>query len=98
MTALPAILVNQREIIDRRALADRLAGESRSQAAAVLRDALAAGREDIARRLAERPYAGIEMAGRDRLPDRPDRSSRPRLCHRQPSSACQPRRGRNDCC
>ncbi|HEY0114807.1 MAG TPA: [protein-PII] uridylyltransferase [Allosphingosinicella sp.] len=55
-------LVNRRAIVDRRALADRLCGESRSDAAGVLREALAAGREEIVRRLVERPYAGTEAA------------------------------------
>jgi [protein-PII] uridylyltransferase len=53
---------DRRAIIDRRALADRLASATRADAAGLLRDALAAGREEIARRLAERPYAGTESA------------------------------------
>ena len=52
----------RRAIIDRRALADRLALASRAEAAALLADALAAGRADIAGRLTAAPYAGTESA------------------------------------
>ncbi|NIJ08373.1 [protein-PII] uridylyltransferase [Sphingomonas vulcanisoli] len=60
-------LPHRRAIIDRRALADALAalpaGEDlRGRATPLLRDALAAGREEIARRLIERPSAGNETA------------------------------------
>ena len=63
-----AAIPNQRAIIDRRALSDRLdaiaaEGEGRRQKAVdVLKDALADGRAEIARRLEERPYAGTETA------------------------------------
>jgi [protein-PII] uridylyltransferase len=56
---------NRRAIIDRRALADRLASsgpEARPEAAALLKQALADGRAEIARRLEARPYAGSEAA------------------------------------
>jgi [protein-PII] uridylyltransferase len=52
----------RREIVDRRAIADRLAGADRKAAAAILKEALAEGRAEIARRLAEKPYAGTETA------------------------------------
>ncbi|QPQ54667.1 [protein-PII] uridylyltransferase [Allosphingosinicella flava] len=62
-TAIP----NRRAIIDRRALADRLDAigreEGRRQKAVdLLKKALASGRAEIARRLAETPYAGTEIA------------------------------------
>jgi [protein-PII] uridylyltransferase len=53
---------HQREIIDRRAVAARLEGVDRAGAAAVLKEALAEGRAEVARRLAEKPYAGMEAA------------------------------------
>ncbi|MFN2099057.1 [protein-PII] uridylyltransferase [Altererythrobacter sp. MF3-039] len=59
---------NQREIIDRRAVAESIArawadgGEkSRKAIVALLRDALENGREEMARRLAEKPSAGHEV-------------------------------------
>ena len=52
----------QRAIIDRRALAERLAEADRPGAVAELKSALAVGRSEIARRLEERPYAGTEIA------------------------------------
>lgn len=55
-------LANRRAIIDRRSLADRLRSADRAEAAALLKDALAAGRAEIARRLIEQPYAGTESA------------------------------------
>ena len=62
-------LTNQRAIIDRRALADQLAeldagdtGGLRSAATPILKQALADGRAEIARRLAEKPYQGTETA------------------------------------
>ncbi|HST36104.1 MAG TPA: DUF294 nucleotidyltransferase-like domain-containing protein, partial [Allosphingosinicella sp.] len=58
MSAVPG----QREIIDRRAIAALLDEADRKQAAAILKDALAAGRAEIARRLADKPYAGSEAA------------------------------------
>ncbi|WP_310467189.1 [protein-PII] uridylyltransferase [Sphingomonas sp.] len=55
----PGQLDNQRAIIDRRVLADRLAGVSAtSEATEILRGALAAGRAEIARRLAVDPAGG----------------------------------------
>ena len=63
-------IANQRAIVDRRALseaitaavADRGAAKARHQVVELLRAALAAGREEIARRLAEKPSAGHESA------------------------------------
>jgi [protein-PII] uridylyltransferase len=52
----------QREIVDRRSVAERLAAAGRSEAAAILKEALAQGRAEVARRLAEKPYAGSEAA------------------------------------
>ena len=52
----------RRAIVDRRAVADRLAGASRGAAAEILKQALADGRAEIARRLADKPYAGTEVA------------------------------------
>ncbi len=62
MSARLAPVPNQREIIDRRAVAARLDGADRRGAPAILKEALAAGRAEIARRLEERPYAGSEAA------------------------------------
>jgi [protein-PII] uridylyltransferase len=54
---------HRRAIIDRRAVADRLAGASQGgEAAAILRGALAHGRKEIARRLNEEPGAGRPAA------------------------------------
>ena len=50
---------NRRAIIDRRALAERMSAED---AAALLAEALADGRVEIARRLAEQPGAGRAAA------------------------------------
>jgi [protein-PII] uridylyltransferase len=58
MSAVPG----QREIIDRRTLAASLEEAGRTEAAALLKTALTAGRAEIARRLAEKPYAGSEAA------------------------------------
>jgi [protein-PII] uridylyltransferase len=62
-------LPNRRAIIDRRALADDLAAlemsdpaQLRRTATVMLKDALDAGRAEIARRLAERPSRGLEAA------------------------------------
>ncbi|HEX8644519.1 MAG TPA: [protein-PII] uridylyltransferase [Allosphingosinicella sp.] len=52
----------RRAIIDRRALADALAGAMRAEATEMLREALAEGRAEIARRLDEKPWAGSETA------------------------------------
>jgi [protein-PII] uridylyltransferase len=57
-----ASLPNKRAIVDRRALADALAGATRAEATGLLRDALAAGRAEIARRLEEKPWQGSEAA------------------------------------
>ena len=61
---------NRRALIDRRALADALAaidvadrGTLRRQATVVLRQALAAGRAEIERRLLAHPSRGLEAAG-----------------------------------
>ena len=53
---------NRRDIIDRREISEQMAGASRKAVAAILKEALAAGRAEIARRLGERPYAGTEAA------------------------------------
>ncbi len=61
---------HQRAIIDRRALAERIAAlveerggpAARQQVVELLRGALAAGREEIARRLAAKPSAGHDCA------------------------------------
>ncbi len=53
---------HRRAIVDRRALDEALATSDRAGAASLLRRALADGRAEIARRLAERPYAGSETA------------------------------------
>jgi [protein-PII] uridylyltransferase len=65
-----ARLPNQRAIIDRRALAERVAAlherggaAARPEIVAVFREALAAGRCELARRLEERPAAGHEISG-----------------------------------
>ena len=57
-----AMIPARRAIVDRRAIADRLKAADRAEAASILKEALAAGREEICSRLAERPYAGIEAA------------------------------------
>jgi [protein-PII] uridylyltransferase len=68
MTARDATIPNRRLIIDRRSLAEHFAvleGDSssrRSAAVGLLKEALKAGRAEIARRLDEKPYAGREVA------------------------------------
>jgi [protein-PII] uridylyltransferase len=62
MSARFNAIPHQREIIDRREIFERTAGASRKAVAEFLRQALADGRAEIARRLAERPYAGTEAA------------------------------------
>jgi [protein-PII] uridylyltransferase len=57
-----ASVPNKRAIVDRRALADRLDSADRAAAAKALKEALAAGRAEIARRLEEKPYQGSETA------------------------------------
>ena len=58
----------RRAIVDRKALADRLAAlgqveaDPRPAATALLKQALADGRAEIARRLEQKPYAGSEAA------------------------------------
>ena len=59
-------LPDRRAIVDRRALADRIAtlpDPIPAKIAPLLRDALDAGRAEIARRLAEHPARGLEAAG-----------------------------------
>ena len=61
---MPAI-PNRRAIVDRRMLSDRLASfgpEQRGDVTALLKQALADGRAEIAGRLEARPYAGSEAA------------------------------------
>jgi [protein-PII] uridylyltransferase len=68
MPARLEAIPNQRSIIDRRMLADALAklgqepGDPRIAATTLLKQALADGRAEIARRLEERPYEGSETA------------------------------------
>jgi [protein-PII] uridylyltransferase len=62
MSLGPDHVHDQRAIIDRRALSDALTGASRPEAVELLKGALAAGRDEIARRLLEQPYAGSELA------------------------------------
>ena len=50
-----ALIPARRAIVDRRAIADRLKAADRADAASILKEALAAGREEICSRLAERP-------------------------------------------
>jgi [protein-PII] uridylyltransferase len=57
-----ALIPSRRAIIDRRAIAERLNLADRQAAAAILKEALASGRDEIVSRMAERPYAGIETA------------------------------------
>ena len=57
-----ASLPNKRAIVDRRVLADSLAGAAEAKTAATLKEALARGRAEIARRLDEKPYQGSETA------------------------------------
>ena len=64
-------IANQRAVIDRRALTEAIreavakkgsAAAARAQVVDLLRDALASGRDEIARRLIERPTAGHDCA------------------------------------
>ncbi|MGQ0558437.1 MAG: [protein-PII] uridylyltransferase [Sphingosinicella sp.] len=55
-------LSRRRAIIDRRALREALAQADRKGAASTLRQALADGREEIAARLEQKPYAGSDAA------------------------------------
>ncbi|MBV8686039.1 MAG: [protein-PII] uridylyltransferase [Alphaproteobacteria bacterium] len=52
----------KRAIVDRRAIGEALAGAGTGEAPNLLKRALASGREEIARRLAERPWQGSETA------------------------------------
>jgi [protein-PII] uridylyltransferase len=56
-----ASVPDKRSIVDRRALADALKAAP-DAAAAILKQALASGRGEIARRLEDKPYAGSETA------------------------------------
>jgi [protein-PII] uridylyltransferase len=62
MSARVHTVPHQREIIDRRAVAAQLEGGDRAACAALLKEALAHGRAEIARRLEGKPYAGMEAA------------------------------------
>ena len=62
MSNAPDKVPDRRAIIDRRALSDALGGAGRQDAATLLGDALAKGRDEIARRLLALPYAGTECA------------------------------------
>ena len=70
------LIADRRALIDRRALADALAalpGDGLLPAAtALLGDALAAGRAEVARRLEDDAEPRAERGGGDRLPPRPD--------------------------
>lgn len=57
-----ASIPHKRAIVDRRSLGEALAAASGVAAAKILKQALAAGREEIARRLRERPWQGTEAA------------------------------------
>ncbi|HEY0043048.1 MAG TPA: [protein-PII] uridylyltransferase [Allosphingosinicella sp.] len=57
-----ASLPSKRAIIDRRAIADALAQADRLEAARILKEALKAGRAEIARRLEQKPWQGSETA------------------------------------
>ena len=56
------LVSGRRRIIDRRAAAADILELDRDQAAARLKSILGQGRDEIARRLEERPYAGTEAA------------------------------------
>ena len=62
MTARVHAVPHQRDIIDRRLVLASLEGADRATSAAILKEALAEGRAEIARRLEAKPYAGIEAA------------------------------------
>ena len=62
MAARFPLVANRRDIIDRKAIAEQLADADRRKAASLLKAALAAGRDEIARRLAKTPYSGTETA------------------------------------
>ena len=62
MAARFAAVAGRRAIIDRRTVTDRLERADRKAAAAILKQALADGRAEIARRLEDQPYAGTEAA------------------------------------
>ena len=66
MVARFSFLPNRRAIIDRKALAGSMAAlegsDPRPAAARLLKEALASGRSEIARRLEEKPYQGSETA------------------------------------
>lgn len=62
MSAPQDRIPNRRAIIDRRALADRIAAVEPREVASILKEALAAGRAEIGRRLLDQPYAGTECA------------------------------------
>jgi len=55
-------VAGQREIVDRRTVGALLEGADREGVAVVLKQALADGRAEIARRLVDKPYAGSEAA------------------------------------
>ncbi|MFN3944240.1 MAG: [protein-PII] uridylyltransferase [Allosphingosinicella sp.] len=57
-----ASVPRKRAIVDRPMLAERLAAADRAQATAILKEALAAGRAEIARRIEEKPWQGTETA------------------------------------
>ena len=62
MAARFASIPARRAIVDRRALADALAAAGTKEAKAILCEALASGRAEIARRLEEKPWQGSEAA------------------------------------
>ena len=86
---------------DHRPARDRRAARRRGpqrRRADILKQALAAGRAEIARRLAERPYAGHRGGRGLCLPDRPDPAPRLRFRHPPAPSARQCRPPRSGCC
>jgi [protein-PII] uridylyltransferase len=62
MTTRFAAVPNKRAIIDRRAISEALAGLDRAGTTALLKQALQAGRTEVARRLMEKPWQGSEIA------------------------------------
>jgi [protein-PII] uridylyltransferase len=62
MSILLDKIANRRAIVDRRSLADRMAAAPAPDAGSILKEALAAGRAEIAQRLLDQPYAGTESA------------------------------------
>jgi len=62
MAARFASVPAKRAIVDRRTVADALAGADRAEAVRILKQGLEEGRAEIARRLEDKPYQGTETA------------------------------------